>query len=58
MGYLIGFLASVVLLIPVASTAVQAGPNDVYVRVFDVGPGKCVVAKIPGGFHLVFDGGH
>lgn len=35
-----------------------AGPDDVYLRVVDVGPGLCVVAKIPDGHHILYDGGH
>jgi hypothetical protein len=41
-----------------SAPALEAGPDDVYIRVVDVGPGLCVVAKIPSGHHLVFDAGH
>lgn len=43
------------LTIPAALTA-QA--DDVYVRIVDVGPGLCAVARIPGGHAMVFDAGH
>ena len=52
-------LTSLLLLVlPTEAVALDAGPNDLYARVVDVGPGLCVVVKAPGGKHLVFDGGH
>ena len=38
--------------------ALDAGSNDVYVRVVDVGPGLCTVTKVPGGHYMVYDAGH
>lgn len=51
-------LAALFLALPTGAAALDAGPNDLYVRVVDVGPGLCVVARIPGGMHLVYDAGH
>jgi beta-lactamase superfamily II metal-dependent hydrolase len=36
----------------------QPGPEDVYVRVVDVGAGLCTIAKVPGAGYLVYDAGH
>ncbi len=38
--------------------ALDPGPNDVYVRVVDVGSGLCAVAEIPGEHYMVYDAGH
>jgi beta-lactamase superfamily II metal-dependent hydrolase len=46
------------LLLPTSSAALQAGSNDLYVRVVDVGPGLCVVTKAPPGKSFVYDAGH
>jgi beta-lactamase superfamily II metal-dependent hydrolase len=46
------------LLTPAVGFALEAGPNDAYVRVVDVGPGLCIVVKVPGPRHLVYDAGH
>jgi beta-lactamase superfamily II metal-dependent hydrolase len=40
------------------SVALEPGPNDVYVRVVDVGPALCTVTEIPGGHYMVYDTGH
>ena len=37
--------------------AVDATPEDVYVRVVDVGPGLCVVVRAPGPAFMVYDAG-
>jgi hypothetical protein len=45
-------IAAALLMLSLAATsalALDAGPDDVYARVVDVGPGLCVVIKIPGG---------
>lgn len=34
------------------------GPEDVYVRIVDVGPGLCAVVLVPGGQSMVFDAGY
>ncbi|MCI0719614.1 MAG: hypothetical protein L0338_11695, partial [Acidobacteria bacterium] len=47
---------ALVLALPVA--ALDAGPDDVYIRVVDVGPGLCTVTKVPGGHYMVYDAGH
>jgi beta-lactamase superfamily II metal-dependent hydrolase len=41
-----------------AIAAQQPGPDDVYVRVVDVGPGLCVVTEVPNGRYLVYDAGY
>jgi hypothetical protein len=38
--------------------ALDAGTEDVYIRIVDVGPGLCVVIRIPGGHSMVYDAGH
>lgn len=43
---------------PSVAGALSAGPDDLYIRVVDVGPGLCTVARIPGGSYLVYDAGH
>ncbi len=40
------------------SQALQPGPNDVYVRVVDTGPGLCTMTAAPGGHYMVYDAGH
>jgi competence protein ComEC len=42
----------------IAMAALDVDPSDVYVRIVDVGPGLCVVVRIPDGHTMVFDGGH
>lgn len=37
---------------------VQAGPEDVYVRVVDVGAGLCTITVAPGPRYMVYDAGH
>lgn len=46
-------------LIPLANASadIQYGPDDVYVRVIDVGQGHSAIAKMPGGQLMVFDAG-
>lgn len=39
-------------------TQLQRGPNDVYGRVVDVGPGLCTVTAIPGDHYMIYDAGH
>ncbi len=53
-------LATIVLVALAGSSALalQPGPNDVYVRVVDVGPGLCTVTEIPGGHYMIYDAGH
>ncbi len=36
----------------------QPGPDDLYVRVVDVGPGLCTITRVPGGRYMVYDAGH
>lgn len=38
--------------------ALDAGPDDLYSRVVDVGAGLCVITAIPNGHYLVYDAGH
>ena len=38
--------------------AIDVGPNDVYIRVVDVGSGLCTVTEVPGGHYMVYDAGH
>ena len=48
------------MLVPPSRLSLRA-PNDVYIRVVDVGPGLCTVAKIPGDetdHYFVYDAGH
>ena len=40
-----------------AVAATPPGPNDVYVRVVDVGPGLCCVIKLPGPKYVIYDAG-
>jgi hypothetical protein len=37
--------------------AFDAGPNDVSVRIIDVGQGHCAVARMPGEKYLIYDAG-
>ena len=46
------------LLASAQAIALDPGPNDVYVRVVDVGAGLCTVTEIPGGHYMVYDAGH
>jgi beta-lactamase superfamily II metal-dependent hydrolase len=41
-----------------AIAAQQPGPEDVYVRVVDVGPGLCAVTEVPNKHYLVYDAGY
>lgn len=50
-------LVLALLIVPHAN-ALDAGPDDVYVRVVDVGPGLCTVTKAPRGHYMVYDAGH
>jgi beta-lactamase superfamily II metal-dependent hydrolase len=48
-----------VLMLPIAASAdITVGPEDVYIRVVDVGPGLCTVVAAPGGSYMVYDAGH
>lgn len=38
--------------------ALEMEPEDVYVRVVDVGPGLCTVTRVPGPRFMVYDAGH
>ena len=40
------------------ATAVDLDPQDVYVRIVDVGPGLCAVIRAPGDHFMVYDAGH
>jgi len=37
--------------------ALEAGPNDMYVRVIDVGQGLCCVVRTPGDRYMIYDAG-
>lgn len=54
---LIACTAGVVATFFAAAPAALAAPDDVYMRVVDVGAGLCVVAVAPGGHTMVFDAG-
>ena len=41
-----------------AMAALDVDPEDVYVRIVDVGPGLCAVIRIPGDRFMVYDAGH
>ena len=43
---------------PPPTAALDFEPNDVAIRVVDVGPGLCVVIQVPDGHSMVYDGGH
>ncbi len=34
------------------------GPNDVYIRIVDNGPGLCAIVKVPDRHYMVYDTGH
>ena len=36
------------LAVTATALAIDVGPNDVYIRVVDVGPGLCTVTEVPG----------
>jgi glyoxylase-like metal-dependent hydrolase (beta-lactamase superfamily II) len=38
--------------------ALDVEPDDVYVRIVDVGPGLCAVITVHGGSSMVYDAGH
>ena len=38
--------------------ALDVDPEDVYVRIVDVGPGLCAVVRAPGDHFMVYDAGH
>lgn len=50
------FLALFVFLAS-AAHALTPGPDDVYVRVIDVGAGLCCVIRLPGGYNVIYDAG-
>jgi beta-lactamase superfamily II metal-dependent hydrolase len=41
-----------------AMAALDVEPDDVYIRIVDVGPGLCAVITVPGGSSMVYDAGH
>ena len=41
-----------------ARAAVTVGPNDLYVRIVDNGPGLCAIVQTPGPHFMVYDTGH
>lgn len=42
----------------IAMAALDVDPEDVYIRIVDVGPGLCAVITVPGGHSMVYDAGH
>ncbi len=53
------FLGLSLLVAPTLAVAeLTPGPNDLYVRVVDVGPGLCTVVAVPGNHYMVYDAGH
>lgn len=44
--------------LPIHAQALNPGPNDVLVRVVDVGPGLCTITRVPGDLYMVYDAGH
>lgn len=42
----------------ILAQGLQPGPNDVYARVVDVGPGLCTITAAPGSHYMVYDAGH
>ncbi len=46
------------LLFPLPVFALEPGPEDVYVRVVDVGAGLCTVTVMPDNHFMVYDTGH
>lgn len=51
-------LALPLLLQDSALAELNPGPNDLYVRVVDNGPGLCAVVKVPDRHYMVYDTGH
>ena len=51
-------LAIVVFFTASPAFAQPTDPNDLFVRVVDVGAGLCCVVKMPGGFYMVYDAGN
>lgn len=51
------FSSLIVLCISLNADALDHGPNDVYVRVIDVGQGLCCVASMPDHHYLIYDAG-
>ncbi len=47
-----------VVLLAIGATALDPKPDDVFVRVIDVGAGLCVVVKMPGDHYMVYDAGN
>jgi beta-lactamase superfamily II metal-dependent hydrolase len=43
---------------PFIAEALDVDPEDVYIRVVDVGPGLCVIIRAPGDHFMVYDAGH
>jgi len=55
---LLVFLALPLLLQGSALAQLNAGPNDLYIRVVDNGPGLCAIVKLPDRHYMVYDTGH
>ena len=51
------FVASILISSGASFADIQPGPDDVYVRVVDVGPGLCTITKTPGGHYMIYDAG-
>lgn len=43
---------------PLAMAALEVDPEDVYIRIVDVGAGLCAIIRIPRGRFMVYDAGH
>lgn len=50
------FIVGLALAFP--TTAQPPSPNDVYIRVVDVGDGLCTITVAPGPHYMVYDAGH
>lgn len=51
-------LFALFVLLTSSARALTPGPDDVYVRVIDVGAGECCVIRLPGGYNVVYDAGN
>jgi beta-lactamase superfamily II metal-dependent hydrolase len=43
---------------PFIAAALDVDPEDVYIRIVDVGPGLCAIVRAPGDHFIVYDAGH
>ena len=43
---------------PFIAEALDVDPQDVYIRIVDVGPGLCAIIRAPGDHFMVYDAGH